>query len=865
MLSQNGKVLRTYKTGLKLPASLLEPFTQLVREREILQFLRKYPDNFSKKQAQKLHETAADCRTPTEQKWECFRWHKNLHQAAEAIQGEYRTLFENYQVKSPQAIEDLLQANQRQIAFFTRTDLQYDSKLTLQRRISHPAKPQPTEISLHDYQLLARQSLKQLCGLSRTYAVENIQQLPLDTPLTERQVTTLLGNKANHLHSVSTQMAMMMNVGNTIRQKVRDVKELLRPASVNEGDFREMLPIYLAFYSVPTHFRNYLAKRWQVDPQWVRNTLVGWRRKIDPRLPPKMQIEPLTAFMEDLATYCVQFCREDQERKVIGILQRKHALHLLPTPLPLEALVPSKYRPQLAGLRQRIAFPPELREKIAAATSDIDLALFTQHTETLSLKIREHLATLEPASPGAKRTQTFLNKLALLQTHIAAFPDLLCNYLPGNRYTGSAAQIILYTLNQESLNTNRVRRLFTALRGVIAPAFAQFYPEATAQFGAQFTPDHCVSRPFTTIRKAKQYLPLELKSPKYVIPRKRHPNEKTCINNEEATTLFATNQPLWLGFKIYTPEQFQPDGSLSSQTKGTLWFRLFPTKKIRECIQRGAIVKAIRLNNPQGPTNKIIADIILEANSRAPFRHATRFLHHWKEFFPKMTIPKACYLGSDLNQLGRDMLALGTDQCELDIAPLMADFERDARKLTLFRKKIIPHLQSNLTRKNDGKTGRRKTELTNIHHKRQQITTEANRRLLMVYLYVIWQTRAQHVAWDCIEGLNSQGKKGEFAVAVQSLPNNQEQFALFRDWLEDLQHLQFLSPETQIHPVSPFTSAVCPQCYAQTGKRKRSRAKATAYHDFKCRICGYSGNRHSTAAMVEAIDMKIAMEGLPSC
>ena len=34
MPSHNKKVVRTYKAGLKLPASLLEPFTHLVRERE---------------------------------------------------------------------------------------------------------------------------------------------------------------------------------------------------------------------------------------------------------------------------------------------------------------------------------------------------------------------------------------------------------------------------------------------------------------------------------------------------------------------------------------------------------------------------------------------------------------------------------------------------------------------------------------------------------------------------------------------------------------------------------------------------------------------------------------------------------------
>ncbi|MHA2233013.1 MAG: hypothetical protein ACXAB4_11015, partial [Candidatus Hodarchaeales archaeon] len=180
----------------------------------------------------------------------------------------------------------------------------------------------------------------------------------------------------------------------------------------------------------------------------------------------------------------------------------------------------------------------------------------------------------------------------------------------------------------------------------------------------------------------------------------------------------------------------------------------------------------------------------------------------------------------------------------------------------LFRKKLIPNLQKSLTRKKDRKNGRRKTELTNIHQKRGQIMREANRRVLMVYLYVIWQAQAQHVAWDGIEGLTPRGKKGEFAVAIQSLPNNRDQFALFCDWLADLKRLELLPPEIQIHVVSPFTSQVCPMCYARSGRRNKNRAKTAAYHEYKCKTCGYEGTRHSTAAMVEAIVMKQAIEGI---
>ncbi|MHA2369395.1 MAG: hypothetical protein ACXADX_11295, partial [Candidatus Hodarchaeales archaeon] len=241
MPSKNKKVVRTYKVGLKLPASLLEPFTHLVRERETLQFLRKYPDNFSPKQAQHLREVTVPSGTPDHQ-WECFKVYKNLNQASEAIRNDYRTMLAKWGNRLRQDVEDLLRVNQQQIAFFTRTDIQYDATLALKGRIQEPAMPDPTEISLHDYQNITRKYFKQLCGISRKYAMENIDRLPLDESLTERQVTTLLETKANHLHSVSTQMATMINVGNATRQKVEDVKELFQTNGDNGSGFREVLP-----------------------------------------------------------------------------------------------------------------------------------------------------------------------------------------------------------------------------------------------------------------------------------------------------------------------------------------------------------------------------------------------------------------------------------------------------------------------------------------------------------------------------------------------------------------------------------------------------------------------------------------------
>ena len=94
--------------------------------------------------------------------------------------------------------------------------------------IADNQNPTPAEISMSDYQNITRTYLKQLCSNSHKYTLNNINLLPYDQTLTERKVTTILGNKANHLHSVSTQMSAMMNVNKDIRGRFNIVKALLQ-------------------------------------------------------------------------------------------------------------------------------------------------------------------------------------------------------------------------------------------------------------------------------------------------------------------------------------------------------------------------------------------------------------------------------------------------------------------------------------------------------------------------------------------------------------------------------------------------------------------------------------------------------------
>lgn len=543
MKRENGNVMRTYKTGLKLPASLLDPFNELVQKREVIQFLlKKHTKRFSKKQLQKLSGFASKFKGLKNLKWESFKIHKNLQFSSQSTIVKYKTIFMKYLSLSQQELEVLLQKNKNNIDFYKRNDLIFNSNLSLKGVIKDPANPTSTEISLSDYQNISRKYFKHLCGNSHKYALNNIKALPNDENLTERKVTALLGNGDNHLHSVSAQMATMMNVNKDMRKKLEYVRSLLR--DTNGTDFQDLIPIYVSYYSVPNHFRKYLSKVWYVDSQWVRNTLVGWRRKLDPHLPKKMRVEPLTQLMAELASYCKEFCQTEDETKVIGILQKKHVLHLCNTEISLISLIPKKLIDSYTKLKEKIELSNEITKKIDTFTSNISKDRIIGWSVKLKNKIAEEIRNLDKISVRYKRSITFLNKLDMLIKNIDEFKELLQNYLPGNRYTSSASKIIIYRLNREAKNTRRTKRLFTALRGVIAPAFAELYSEATAMFWEEFTPDNCITRPFTSNRKNKKYLPLELKSPKYVILRKKNPNNHQTINNEEITDVFMQNKPV---------------------------------------------------------------------------------------------------------------------------------------------------------------------------------------------------------------------------------------------------------------------------------------------------------------------------------
>ncbi|MHA1726763.1 MAG: hypothetical protein ACTSXH_18310 [Promethearchaeota archaeon] len=166
------------------------------------------------------------------------------------------------------------------------------------------------------------------------------------------------------------------------------------------------------------------------------------------------------------------------------------------------------------------------------------------------------------------------------------------------------------------------------------------------------------------------------------------------------TELFREGKPIWLGLPIYSPSQAREFHEIirgnrkTARRKGTFWFRLLPSQKIVDCIRRGVEVRDLRLNVPCGPTQKIIADIVLSATNESAFEHASKFLRAWDARFGRPSLPAHDILGVDFNRIGAHMVATANPKEEHDLRSPVHPFEQAWKKLEAYRTKEVPFIQA---------------------------------------------------------------------------------------------------------------------------------------------------------------------------
>ncbi|MHC4229169.1 MAG: hypothetical protein ACYSW0_17215 [Planctomycetota bacterium] len=864
--------IRTYKTGLRAPATLVTGISSLVRERQVLRFFKKHGnagfDSF-------LDATSGLSRAPCDVKKRYQgiykRWSERAKKDIDA------GLHENIE-----ALEGLKGSNPGYHNTFTRKDV---------APVSNTASPDPALISLHDYCRLAGESFKMACATINTIAMEAVGSIPgtwddvvagavtnaglLGNDIKEgslrkypeKAIAHYLGRHGNIELTAFEQAAAMMQVHEDTCGKVDETRNLLFSP---DHDFYNAHLSYLFTYSVPRSLLYYLSSKWSVERNWVRNTLVGWRRKIDPLLPAKCRVEPLVAVFSSLATHVKGFAKDEDQVKVIGILERKRVLHLLPrdTGVDLAPLLDAKYRDAYHALRERIdPWPGALQGMIDERVTSFSKESLLAAIKSLEKSVRGRLAGCDPGSRLVKASTWFLKNVEAIPGCINSKTlPLFQSYLPGNKYTGSVAKLLP---SMEGMKENGRTNLFTALRGIVTLAFASLNANAPAQLERALVPASCVTRPYMSSNRKKKHLPANLLFNKYVVERKTHPCDEKYLNNVDATGLLCQGKPIWLGIPIHSPDQFnKTTGKLEGTRKGIFWFQLVPTGPIIKRLQKGARLESIRLNVPSGPARKIVADLTLSAEDHVAFARNGEFIKGLDNEFGKKHFPRDDYISNDLNKLGEHAIAIGTASAKISLVDegnLMATIVQKAKRIDDARKEI-GLIQGTMARDDvdPGKAGRQAAQVTLLHKRVSRLHEQAERELLMVYLYCMKRTGATHAGWDSV-AVETKGKRGTLAKAITFMPKKKGLMAEFKAWARDLKDAGTLPRFEKVVPVSPYTSQACDACFAKTGKQSRTRSKETRYHEFKCTMSGCPSkgtiaNRHEVSARVSAIMLKQQVE-----
>jgi hypothetical protein len=297
---------------------------------------------------------------------------------------------------------------------------------------------------------------------------------------------------------------------------------------------------------------------------------------------------------------------------------------------------------------------------------------------------------------------------------------------------------------------------------------------------------------------------------------------------------------------------------------------------------------------PEAPAYNLTLAISLAAETREPFAHPDKFTKKLDSL--GMKFPEAKYLGSDFNEFGKYMIALGTPAHEMDLTPLTrelgitaakAKVDKYAKLAAEYQRRISEYLPTKLPievkMKAEKKLREENKQVTEngiamkvaytpellrkcvnpvvsreirslalkhklLGRKQRNIFRDALIKVAMIYTYVARKTRASHFGWDDISEMSTKGLTGRLASAVSYLPRQDGLKGLLEEWLEDF-HLP-----REVREVDARTSHICSKC---RGKMQEIEGR---YHLMRCSKCNRAANRHENAASVSAQSLKQRIE-----
>ncbi|MBY9008716.1 MAG: hypothetical protein KGD74_02470 [Candidatus Lokiarchaeota archaeon] len=470
---------------------------------------------------------------------------------------------------------------------------------------------------------------------------------------------------------------------------------------LDDSELREPIATFLTFGQVSGFLRTVISSRWRgLSTVWVRNTLVGWRRKLEKSFPKNLQLDKFNRVYHTFGDYLRKFKPDTNLHKVISTLERYKMLHLLnntdydfdfilnslEAKKGLDIIRTKNFQEYLLKFNKNELF----KHSVKITYNDLENAIstFLDH-------VNESLNRLE--NENRKNTETFKNKIEYLRDDLIEnkkikkkYTHIFEHYFAGQQFTKAFAKIL------ES-NSIKYNKLFTALRGIIAFAYSRKYN----YFGNSgivkklngFDPSKCVTFPFHSPNRTNNKISFVNVYNSPIIFKQN--GSQVPIKNFEVVSdkIRAKETDIYLDFPLYKKEFISKSGLITSENRTRTFSRLLfcPTKKIIECLNNGADIVSMTIGVPKTPYYKVPLHVVLGSKSRDAFKHPTKYFKLLdKSRRNPLTNIKSTTLGSDFNELGEYALSVGTPKQQLDITSLARQlgFVEIKKKLEKYRNRI---------------------------------------------------------------------------------------------------------------------------------------------------------------------------------
>jgi hypothetical protein len=479
---------------------------------------------------------------------------------------------------------------------------------------------------------------------------------------------------------------------------------------LDDSELKESIATFLTFGQVSRFLRTFISNRWRgLSTVWIRNTLVGWRRKLEKSFPKNLQLDKFNRVYNTLGDYLRRFKPDTNLYRVISTLEHFKILHLLNnTEYDFDSILNSLEAKKGLDIIKTREFQEYLfkfnKNELFKHSTKISYNDLEYGVSTFLDHINENLKRVEndnrKNSASYKNIITFRNRIEYLKGELIEekqirkkYRQIFEHYFAGQQFTKAFAKIL------ES-NSIKYKKLFTALRGIISFAYARKYN----YFGSSgivkklngFDPSKCVTFPFHSPMRVNNKIPFvnRISSP---IRIKQNGSQDTIKNlGIVSDKIRAKERDIYLDFPLYKREFISKRGLITSENRTRNLSKMIfcPTNKIIECLNNGADIVSMTIGVPKPPFYKIPLYVVLASKSRDSFRHPTKFFKPLdKSRRNPLTNIRSRTLGSDFNELGEYALSVGTPKQQLNIISLARQlgFLRVKEKLEKYRNRIATY------------------------------------------------------------------------------------------------------------------------------------------------------------------------------